>query len=209
MVAVTITLAVFSIILIIILSSQDDRDNALVAENKLLKRHLEALQESGITTIGQAGPILDPLSENNIKDAIISAGYNPEYERDSCFINFRIEDVCYSIDIAKLPVVSIYCDYLVIPKDYDMEALRKAAHQMSDDLIMVKALFHETTESATLRFLVVAIEQSYVNFSDNLPRYITLIQTANDRMGDLYNHMEEEKRTVHLANQVSTFHYDA
>ena len=88
-----------------------------------------------------------------------------------------------------------------------MELLKKAAHLMSDDLIMVKAIFDEKPDGTTLRFFVAAMDRNYPGFRDNLMSYLGIISDGNRRMTEIYNKLEEEKKKPALAGTPFTAAY--
>lgn len=67
---------------------------------------------------------------------------------------------------------------------------------MSDDLIMVKAIFYEDAQRCDLRFFVTAMDRNYSSLRDNLTRYIGLLYEGKNRMNEIYENLVKEKRDV-------------
>lgn len=197
MLGVVICLVVFCFILLIILGRQDDKNARLAAENGLMKGRIETLQERGVVAGEQSVTAEEPLTVEGIGAAVRHAGYVPDTSDD--WVRFMVAGDRFFIYTSRLPQIFIYLDYNVQTSEWDMALLKKAAHLMSDDLIMVKAIFDEKPEGTTLRFFVAAMDRNYPSFRDNLMSYLGIISDGNRRMREIYNKLEEEKKTPALA----------
>ena len=194
---VVICLAVFCFILLLILRSQDDKNARLVAENGLMKGRIETLQERGMVAGEQSVTAEDSLTVKGIELAVRHAGYVPDTSDDwACFI---VAGERFFIDMSRLPQIFISLCYNIQTSEWDMELLKKAAHLMSDDMIMVKAIFDEKPEGTTLRFFVAAMDRNYPSFRDNLMSYLNIISNGSRRLREIYNNLEEEKKNSALA----------
>ena len=71
--------------------------------------------------------------------------------------------------------------------------MHKAAHQVSDDIIMGKVLFTGEAEDG-IAFQIAAIENKYGHFKDALTRYINIIDEAQSRMSHIYNEMDKKQK---------------
>lgn len=198
-------MAVFCFILLLILGRQDDKNAKLAAENGLMKGRMETLQERGAIAGDQSATADDPLTVEGIEAAVRHAGYVPDTSDD--WVRFMVVGERFFIDTSRLPQIFISRNYNVQTSEWDMELLKKAAHLMSDDLIMVKAIFDEKPDGTTLRFFVAAMDRNYPSFRDNLMSYLGIISDGNRRMTEIYNKLEEEKKNPALAGTPFTSAY--
>lgn len=205
MLGLVICLAVFCFILLLILGHQDDKNAKLAAENGLMKGRMESLQERGAITVEQSAAAEEPLTIEGIEAAVRHAGYVPDTSDD--WVRFMVAGERFFIDTSRLPQIFISRYYNVQTSEWDMELLKKAAHLMSDDLIMVKAIFDEKSDGTTLRFFVAAMDRNYASFRDNLMPYLGIISDGNRRMTEIYNKLEEEKKNPALAGTPFTSAY--
>ena len=193
MLGLVICLAVFCFILLLILRRQDDKNAKLAAENGLMKGRMETLKERG----AHSATADEPLTVEGIEAAVRHAGYVPDTSDD--WVRFMVTGERFFIYTYRLPQIFISRHYNVQTSEWDMELLKKAAHLMSDDLIMVKAFFDENPDGTTLRFYVAAMDRNYSSFRDNLMSYLGIIRDGNRRMIEIYNILEEEKKNPALA----------
>ena len=80
-----------------------------------------------------------------------------------------------------------------------MEILKKSAHLLSDEMVMVKAIFGERSDGTSLRFMIAAMDRNYASISDNLMSYLNIINDGSLRMKEIYNHLLEEKNDPSIA----------
>ena len=205
MLGLVICLAVFCFILLIILGRQDDKNTKLAAENGLMKGRMETLQERGIVAGERSAPEEELLTIDGVEAAVRHAGYVPD--TSDGWVRFMVAGERFIIDTSRLPQIFVSRYYNVQTSEWDMELLKKAAHLMSDDLIMVKAIFDEKPDSTTLRFFVAAMDRNYPSFRDNLMSYLGIISDGNRRMTEIYNKLEEEKKNPALAGTPFTAAY--
>ena len=197
MLGVVICLAVFCFILLLILGSQDDKHARLAAENGLMKGRIETLQEHSMEAGARSATAEDSLTVKGIELAVRHAGYVPDTSDN--WVCFMVAGERFVIDMSRLPQISIFLHYNIQTSEWDMELLKKAAHLMSDDLIMVKAIFNEKPDGTTLGFFVVAMDRNYPSFRDNLMTYLNIISNGSRRLREIYNNLEEEKKNPALA----------
>ena len=205
MLGLVICLAVFCFILLLILGRQDEKNAKLAAENGLMKGRMETLQERGAIAGDQSAAADDPLTVEGIEAAVRHAGYVPDTSDD--WVRFMVAGERFFIDTSRLPQIFISRYYNVQTSEWDMELLKKAAHLMSDDLIMVKAIFDEKPDGTTLRFFVAAMDRNYPSFRDNLMSYLGIISDGKRLMTEIYNKLEEEKKNPALAGTPFTSAY--
>ena len=189
MLGLTVTLGVACLILIAMLSTQDNKNAKLTAENSLMKGRMGALQELRLT--GQHEIQNEPLSIEGIEASVRHAGYVPESNDN--WVRFMVAGEAFFIDTARLPKIFISRFYSVQTSDWDMDLLKKAAHIMSDEIIMVKAIFNERPNDTELRFFVAAMDRNYTSFRDNLMEYIGIIHDGNRRMIEIYDRLVEQR----------------
>ena len=203
MIGVIVLFTVLVAALIMTLFAEEKKESSLSAEAALLKGRLEGMKESVAETTRQAMAQLAPLTMETIADAVRGLGAEPEIRDET--IRFKLSDEDYFIDARRNPQIFLLCYYWVDPNDFDIALLKKAAHMMSDELIMVKALFSEEEgdEDIRMRFLVAAFERNYPGFRDNLKEYITLIQDGNTRLHEIYNDLAAQKESSPLVEDLS------
>ena len=196
MIGVIITLSAFCIILMYCLCKQDDKNSALAAENGLLRGRIATMQEGAIIQ-DQSVVLNQPLSVEDIEAAIRYAGYDTETSNG--FVSFKAEEKLFDIDITRLPAIGIICDFTIDGNKWDIELMKKAAHLMSDEIMMVKAIFIENKEETILRFLIVCMDHNYISFRDNLKRYIGIINDGDKVLKEKYHNLEEEQNHPSLS----------
>lgn len=158
---------------------------ALERDNKWLKEQREQTPEP--VTVDDVDN--HPLDKETAMEAIRYNGYVPE--ADGHWITFMAQGEHYAIDADRFPVMVMMKHYNLDRKEYDMDLMHKAAHQVSDDIIMGKVLF--TGEEDGIAFQITAIENKYSHFKDCLIRYISIIDESQSRMSQLYNDMDAKE----------------
>ena len=146
-----------------------------------------------------------PLTAAGVAECVRAAGYVPE-DWDGGFI-FKKDDEVYIIDLRRLPRVFISKTYLANPKDWDLELLQRAAYQMSDEIIMLKADISGEPDGdgdRTLRFFLAAMDRTLRGFRENLKEYIQIIDEGQRRMGEAYNQFEKEKKDASSLNGLTS-----
>lgn len=142
------------------------------------------------------------LNKETAMEAIRYNGYVPD--ADEHWITFMAQGEHYAIDAERFPVMVMMKHYNLDHKEYDMDLMHKAAHQVSDELIMGKVLFTGEEEDG-IAFQITAIENKYGHFKDCLPRYISIIEESQARMSKIYNDMDaKQKEGLSLYPQLET-----
>ena len=196
MISFIIILGVACIVLLVLLSAQDNKNTKLTVENSLMKGRMEGLQEK---LTQQAPTDEEPLTAEGIADAVKRAGYVPEVNES--WVRFMIQGEPFYVETGRLPQVFVLRQYNVDTKEWEMNLLRHAAHVMSDDLIMIKATFDDDVDEnggTGLRFFVAAMDRNYSSFRDNLMGYIHLVEDGRQRMNEVYEKLVKEKREAAL-----------
>ena len=188
--------AIISIVAAVLLAlyvSKSQDYKALERDNKWLKEQREQAQEPvAVDDVDN-----HPLDKESAMEAIRYNGYLPE--ADGHWITFMVQGEHYVIDADRFPVMVMMKHYNLDRKEYDMDLMHKAAHQVSDDIIMGKVLFTGEEEDG-IAFQITAIENKYGHFKDCLTRYISIIDESQSRMSQLYNDMEAKQK-----ERLSTF----
>ncbi|MBQ9185630.1 MAG: hypothetical protein IJ151_07155 [Bacteroidales bacterium] len=140
-----------------------------------------------------------PLDKGTAKEAIRFNGFVPWVE-DS-LIKFRCQGELYIIDAERFPVLVMLKQYNIDPQEWDMDLMHKAAHQVSDELILVKVLFYGE-EDESLVFQITAIENKYGHFNDSLTRYIDLIEKACGYLKEVYDDMDSKQKNEESTNEI-------
>ena len=147
-----------------------------------------------IPVIGDGKTAMEPLTVENIADAIRFEGYFPETEDEG--IRFKVQGQSYQVDTSRLPLLFVFKGYSIDPNDWDMGIFREAAHIMSDRLVMVKASISDDDKS--LQFFVAARDRNSESFRANLTTYLGIIEDGEKVLNEEYNRMVEEKKNADL-----------
>ena len=186
-------LAVVCSVLAYLLRKESQQRTKLFEENCEMKARQELAAESAVP--GQSDS--QSLTVDDVVESVRFAGYVPE--KGEGWIRFMISGAPYLIDTGRLPQIFVVRDFDVDTKEWEMDLLKHAAHLMSDELIMIKAIFFEDAEGCELRFFVAAMDRNYASFRDNLTRYIGLIQQGQAKMNEIYENLVKEKRDAAIA----------
>ena len=183
-------IAIISIVAAVLLAlyvSKSQDYKALERDNKWLKEQREQAPEPvAVDDVDD-----HPLDKETEMEAIRYNGYVPE--ADGHWITFMAQGEHYAIDADRFPVMVMMKHYNLDRKEYDMDLMHKAAHQVSDDIIMGKVLFTGEDEDG-IAFQITAIENKYGHFKDCLTRYISIIDESQSRMSQLYNDMDAKQK---------------
>jgi len=179
------TIAAFVFFFLYICKSQDC--TSLERDNKWLKEQREQAPEPVVVD----NPNNRPLDKESAMEAIRYNGYIPETEGH--WITFMAQGEHYVIDTDRFPVMTLMKHFNLDPKDWDMGLMHKAAHQVSDDIIMGKVLFTGDEEDGII-FQITAIENKYGHFKDCLTQYISIIDESQARMDQTYNDLEAKRK---------------
>lgn len=185
--AIAIT-SVIAIIFFILYVSKLQDCTSLRKDNQWLKE-----QRENSTVKADVNDIIDghPLDQESAMEAIRYNGFIPE--SDGNWISFMSQGERFIIDAGRFPVMVMMKHYGLDHKDYDMELMHKAAHQVSDDLIMGKVLFTGDEEDG-IAFQITSIENKFGHFKDSLTRYISIIEESQARMSSIYNEMDAKRK---------------
>ncbi len=194
MLALSIFLGVVCVLLLVMLSFQDNKNTKLSMENGLMKGRMESLQErlAERESVSPEGP----LTVEGIEEAIRHAGYVPDVKEN--WIRFMVSGEPFYVETGRLPSVFVLRQYGVDTKEWEMDLLKQAAYLMSDELMMVKAIFDEDKDETGLRFLVAALDANNASFQQNLTRYVDLIENGRRKMNEFYEGLVKEKREAAL-----------
>ena len=183
-------IAIISIVAAVLLAlyvSKSQDYKALERDNKWLKEQREQAPEPvAVDDVDN-----HPLDKETAMEAIRYNGYMPE--ADGHWITFMAQGEHYAIDADRFPVMVMMKHYNLDHKEWDMDLMHKAAHQVSDDIIMGKVLFTGEEEDG-IAFQITAIENKYGHFKDCLTRYINIIDESQSRMSQLYNEMDAKQK---------------
>lgn len=189
MLGIIIVLSIVCVLLITMVSVQDNRNTKLTAENGLMKGRLESAKEKLASRTSVEN---EPLSEDAIAESIRYVGCVPSKEGN--FIRFMKDGEKYYIDINRLPVFFMMRCYMIEVNDWQMDLLRHAAHLMSDQRMIVKALIEGEGADTTIRIFVVSLDRNYDSLKENLPRYITMLEQTYEKLKVIYDQLAEERR---------------
>jgi hypothetical protein len=184
------------LILILVISSVIyliwNRNNLVKEIQRQKEVNQELLKRIPVTNDGVGG--IEPLSVEQIADAIRFEGYYPEIEDN--YVKFKVQGEGYYVDANRLPLLFILKGYGVDPNEWEMDLLKDAAHKMSDQLVMVKATFSD--DDKDMRFFVAARDRNYESFRGNFTSYLSILEDGQRVMNEEYNKMLDEKRAAAL-----------
>lgn len=187
MIMVIAIISIVAAVLLALYVSKSQDYKALERDNKWLKEQREQAPEPvAVDDVDD-----HPLDKETAMEAIRYNGYVPE--ADGHWITFMAQGEHYAIDADRFPVMVMMKHYNLDRKEYDMDLMHKAAHQVSDDIIMGKVLFTGEDEDG-IAFQITAIENKYGHFKDCLTRYISIIDESQSRMSQLYNDMDAKQK---------------
>ena len=187
-----IAIAAVAAALAVLLVLEDRKNSKLLVENGFLKGRSDALAQPAAAGAAQPAP-LTPLTKESIAEAVRFVGYVPDIQDE--WVVFKASGDTFLIGTERLPAVFLLCDFNVDTDAWEMDLLRHAAHLMSDELIIIKALFNEDEDGQTgIRFSVTALDRNYESFRENLVRYIGLINEGRGKMHEIYEKLVKEKR---------------
>lgn len=187
MIMVIAIISIVAAVLLALYVSKSQDYKALERDNKWLKEQREQAPEPvAVDDVDD-----HPLDKETAMEAIRYNGYVPE--ADGHWITFMAQGEHYAIDADRFPVMVMMKHYNLDRKEYDMDLMHKAAHQVSDDIIMGKVLFSGEEEDG-IAFQITAIENKYGHFKDCLTRYISIIDESQSRMSQLYNDMDAKQK---------------
>lgn len=109
------------------------------------------------------------------------------------WIQFKVIGETIIIDARRLPQIYVYRYFNVEKREWDMPLLKLAAHLMSDEIIMVKAIFDEKPEGTTLSFFIVVLDGIFISFRNNLMTYLSIIREGWKRMNEIHISLVDEK----------------
>lgn len=198
MIMVIAIISIVAAVLLALYVSKSQDYKALERDNKWLKEQREQAPEPvAVDDVDN-----HPLDKETAMEAIRYNGYVPE--ADGHWITFMAQGEHYAIDADRFPVMVMMKHYNLDRKEYDMDLMHKAAHQVSDDIIMGKVLFTGEEEDG-IAFQITAIENKYGHFKDCLTRYISIIDESQSRMSQLYNDMDaKQKENLSVFPQLGT-----
>ncbi len=207
-----LTIAIIVIVIILVLPygllvKGYNENSKLTEENTQLKSRLEAIQlrktevvpeKKEVPSVPEIQPE-EPLTAEMIALAIQDQHYGYVQEVTEDTIRFVVKDLTYAIYTDRLPQIVLTLRFRVDSAKHDINLLRRAAYQMSDEIIMVKTqIDDEPGEDGlySLFFFLVAMDRNYSSFKSNLNNYITIIEDGRQRMGEHYDRLENERNGV-------------
>lgn len=123
------------------------------------------------------------LDKETIIEAIRSNGYTSNIYDDSIEFSYRGNN--YIIPVDRLPIIAMVKIFVFDPNVDDIDLMHKAAHQVSDEMVIAKVLFSDNKNK--VYFQISAIENKYGHFRDCLPKYVEIIDEAQSRFVRIYN----------------------
>jgi hypothetical protein len=132
------------------------------------------------------------VTEETIMESVRYIGCVPD--KEAFFIRFMKDGEKYYIDPNRLPVFYMMRCYKVEVNDWQMDLLRHAAHLMSDQRMIVKALIEGEGADTTIRIFIVSLDRNYDSLKENLPRYIKMLEQAYEKLKVIYDQLAEERR---------------
>lgn len=170
-------------------------------ENRRLSRDILQQQETNrelLKRVSAPAGDPEPLTVERIAEAIRKEGFLPDVEEAG--VRFKAQGENYFVDTERLPLFFLVKGYNLNPDDWDVDLLREAARQMSDDLAMVKA--NIASDNRSLNFFVGAQDRNYESFRSNLVSYLHILEDGQRRMNEEYHRLETEAEDAAAAQSV-------
>ena len=123
------------------------------------------------------------LDKETILEAIRSNGYTSNIYDDSIEFSYRGDN--YIIPVDRFPIIVMVKIFVFDPNVDDIDLMHKAAHQVSDEMVIAKVLFSD--DENKIYFSISAIENKYGHSRDCLPKYVEIIDEAQSRFVRIYN----------------------
>ncbi len=130
------------------------------------------------------------LNTNLAMEAIRSNGFKPEL--DGHWISFSVKGELYYVDTEYFPILIMMERYDIDSKEWNLRLVRQAAHQVSDDMVMVK-VFLLGESDYKIAFQIAAIENKYEHFNDCLTYYIDILYESRIRFITSYCELEQRE----------------
>jgi len=146
------------------------------------------------------------LSAENLMESIKSAGFVIRDRVGDGGIVFSRDGEKYVILTERQPSIIIERRYTFDPEEWDIEVMRQAARQMSEDITMVKVRIEEDPEcegNQRLVFFLTAIERTVDGFSGNLEDYLEVLNQGREKMTDIFNGLMKRKRDALFLNSLA------
>ena len=139
------------------------------------------------------------LDKESVMEAIRFNGFVPEAEDDR--VCFKAQGDSFVVDVERLPIISVVRYFSLDPKDWEMDLMREAAREATDNIIMAKVFLTGDNEDDGIVFQVVSIENKYDHFKDCLTRYMDIVNDAQRRFDKIYhellNNRKEQESLLH------------
>lgn len=129
------------------------------------------------------------LTPELVCEAVRLNGYVPT--PDDGFVMFMVEGEKYYIQTERIPYLLIDKSYAIQKDGYDMNLFRKAASEVTSQIIMGKVIISD--DELSLRFNLDSFENSYEHLRDALPTYIGIINETQQRFGKRYDELKADR----------------
>ena len=146
------------------------------------------------------------LTIDGIAEALVAAGYELKERVADQGMTFTKDGHLYVLDTRNMPRFCISINYQIDPKEWDLERMQHAAHQLSDRFIMVKAFVDTDLDeegNMTLSFRLIAMDRTYRSFTENLEEYLGILDRGSLRMREIYEHIEKERGDASALNTLA------
>ena len=131
------------------------------------------------------------MDKDAVMEAVRANGYAPVDEDD--YVSFIRGDYKFAIIVDRFPFVAVACGFNVEKKDWNFNAVKKAARNVTERYMLGKVLFEEHSDDDNdLIFQVSAIEKQYGHFRNSLENYIGVISDIENSFRKEYNELEEK-----------------
>lgn len=169
------------------------------AQRKALAAEQPKKKEGGHAPLAEV-----PLTVDGIIECVRGAGFEPERSEDS--VSFMRDGELNLIDTSRLPQLFILKGYLFDPQEYDLDAMRRAAHQMSDQVIMVKAFIGDEPDSEgklRMHYFLAAMDRTLTGFRKNLRDYLRIMDDGQQSMSEIYDRLINAKKDAASLNSLA------
>lgn len=169
-----------------------EENTKLSAEVSQLESRLDSMQYRLSSAVSDRED--QELTPGKISEALQYYGYEHRTAPDR--INFKVEDLVYCIDVERMPLFTLSLQFALNSREYNLERMKRVAHQLSDSIVMLKAEIEDTPDEngdMGLVFYLVAMDRNYASFKSNLSRYLNITNEGRRRLLDFYEKLEKEE----------------
>lgn len=167
-------------------------DDSLVRLMRLEDKAGQTVEETENKDDGDAAG--QAVTKQSVMTALRHLGFSPEFQDTDRpeLVYFKIDDTAYRVDTSRLPFLTLELGFVVDPDEEDIESMTRAAAEVTAGIFIGKVNVFDDGKAVV--FTAEWICGTYVQLSDNLSKYIDIVNESQRRFADAYSKLKEEKR---------------